>query len=413
MLACLGLSTSAQQPTAAFKRLGHRTEAQLQTQLLQVRELDLATDGKEPAATLVGEIRAMESFRRAGAPQRRSADASTSQPTPAETAPPESLARLHQEAHEALGLPGRSAGDCRLEKGEALKLATWATRLRDLKLVSIPGRDGQFTPPKVTALTADELEIKARLKLAGAIPALVQMLSGEAEPSRQQLINLLKQIDKPAAAEALARLAVFDVSPQLREQAIDALQPRPATQYRQVLLDAFRYPWPTAAENAAEALVALRDVDAVSKLQALLDQPDPAAPVVTPGTGKPPQVRELVRVNHLRNCVLCHAVSTGDGDLVRGAVPTPGQPIPLVYYQDRGRSSLTFVRADITYLRQDFSLVMPVEKAAPWPDRQRFDFLVRTRDATPQELEETRKAPPEKTYPQREAVRFALKELSK
>ena len=40
------------------------------------------------------------------------------------------------------------------------------------------------------------------------------------------------------------------------------------------------------------------------------------------------------------------------------------------------------VCADITYLRQDFSLRQPVKDAAPWPEMQRFDFLVRTRPVT-------------------------------
>ena len=44
------------------------------------------------------------------------------------------------------------------------------------------------------------------------------------------------------------------------------------------------------------------------------------------------------------------------------------------------------VRADTTYLRQDFSVMMPVENAAPWPEMQRFDFLVRTRVVEGKEL---------------------------
>jgi hypothetical protein len=35
-----------------------------------------------------------------------------------------------------------------------------------------------------------------------------------------------------------------------------------------------------------------------------------------------------VRINHLGNCLLCHSPSTSRADLVRGAVPTPGQPLP-------------------------------------------------------------------------------------
>ena len=45
------------------------------------------------------------------------------------------------------------------------------------------------------------------------------------------------------------------------------------------------------------------------------------------------------------------------------------------------------VRLDVTYLRQDFSLLQPVADAHPWPEMQRFDFLVRTRVLTPKEAD--------------------------
>jgi hypothetical protein len=37
---------------------------------------------------------------------------------------------------------------------------------------------------------------------------------------------------------------------------------------------------------------------------------------------------------------------------------------------------------DVTYLRQDFSVLLPVADAGPWPEMQRFDFLVRERPLT-------------------------------
>jgi hypothetical protein len=36
------------------------------------------------------------------------------------------------------------------------------------------------------------------------------------------------------------------------------------------------------------------------------------------------------------------------------------------------------VRVDMTYLRQDFSVMQKVVNSKPWPEMQRFDFLVRT-----------------------------------
>ena len=44
------------------------------------------------------------------------------------------------------------------------------------------------------------------------------------------------------------------------------------------------------------------------------------------------------------------------------------------------------VRADITYLRPDFSANLTVAQADPWPAAQRFDFVVRNTVLTPQEV---------------------------
>ncbi len=74
-----------------------------------------------------------------------------------------------------------------------------------------------------------------------------------------------------------------------------------------------------------------------------------------------------------------------------------------------------FVRADVTYLKQDFSIAQEVIKADPWPKLQRFDFFVRTREATLAEiaLANTPKAIEERNQesPQRWAVLNALQGL--
>src|SRR5262249_10946381 len=69
------------------------------------------------------------------------------------------------------------------------------------------------------------------------------------------------------------------------------------------------------------------------------------------------------------------------------------------------------IRADITFLKPDFSTTLEVQKPGPWPRLQRFDFLVRTREATAEEVEEARR--PRSTYPQRQAVLWAIRELEK
>jgi hypothetical protein len=87
----------------------------------------------------------------------------------------------------------------------------------------------------------------------------------------------------------------------------------------------------------------------------------------------------------------------------------PGVVIPESYY---GAPDGAFVRADITYLRQDFSTMQPVENANPWPALQRYDFLVRTRPATPEEITRSTTQSASTTYPQREAILYALRQLS-
>jgi hypothetical protein len=274
------------------------------------------------------------------------------------------------------------------------------------------------------------------------------------------LVELLANIKGRAASAALAQRALFDLSADVREAAVRALRDRPRDEYRQALLDGLRYPWPPAADHAAEALVALADREALPQLTALLKESDPAGPVsrkyrpldlatistaprakdvrdlsivalderqdgarrtslldephnvmrpVNAGPTAIYTVREVVRVNHLRNCLLCHAPATSPTDPVRGLVPPPGQPLPppfsTPYYE--GQNGI-FVRADVTYVRQDFSVPQPVARAGNWPAFQRYDYLVRTRYPTDVELRWKESA----AYPQREAVRWALSELA-
>jgi hypothetical protein len=75
----------------------------------------------------------------------------------------------------------------------------------------------------------------------------------------------------------------------------------------------------------------------------------------------------------------------------------------------------TFARADITYLKQDFSVFQPVANHGRlWPAEQRFDYLVRLRPLSKQERivwQEKLKdfgAPP----PQTGALLYALRELT-
>src|SRR5262249_51518646 len=65
-----------------------------------------------------------------------------------------------------------------------------------------------------------------------AVPALMQVLMAEAADTREVLAEHLAGIDSRVATEALAQLAVFDLSPDVRKMAVSALAKRPARHYR-------------------------------------------------------------------------------------------------------------------------------------------------------------------------------------
>jgi hypothetical protein len=242
-----------------------------------------------------------------------------------------------------------------------------------------------------------------------------QMIQTENRELRRALISLLIAIKGKEATEAIARRAVFDLSPEVRGVAIKALANRSRDEARSVFLDALRHPWAPAADHAAVALSELNDQKAFDSVRELVDQPDPKEPFME---GKTWYVREVVRVNHLRNCLLCHAVSLDIKDSVRAPVPTSGRALPRVYYASRGGSSLDSIRADIVYFRQDFSVMHKVAKHGEWPARQRFDYLVRKRELTPKEIDKLiaaggkEKLDARASSPQREAMLYTLYQLA-
>jgi hypothetical protein len=239
------------------------------------------------------------------------------------------------------------------------------------------------------------------------LTTLVQMFQPQGSGVRHKLVELLSEWNDSQASVLLAQRALFDLSPDVRATAVAALDNRPAREYRSVLLDGLRYPWPPVADHAAEALVRLRDRDATADLVGLLDKPDPRRPYQD--DKKRTVVTELVALNHLRNCLVCHAPSFEDHDPARGAVPELGQALSSQYYTNADGSPIQFVRADITYLKQDFSVFQPVSDADRWPQEQRFDYLVRRREVAAGERFDVKNTA---DYPQRESVLFALRDLT-
>jgi hypothetical protein len=159
--------------------------------------------------------------------------------------------------------------------------------------------------------------------------------------------------------------------------------------YTEVLLRGLRYPLPAVAKRATEAMTRLERVDLVPELVNFLEEPDPRAPTIKEvDQTKVPVVREPVRINHHRNCLMCHAPAVPNeipAHVTTAEVPRPDQPLPSPSDGYNNSIPEVLVRLDVTYLRQDFSLLQPVADAHPWPEMQRFDFLVRSRVLTGEE----------------------------
>ncbi|MCI0463570.1 MAG: hypothetical protein L0Z62_42075 [Gemmataceae bacterium] len=351
---------------------------------------------------------------------------------------------LKRNRADLAGLPFLLGKDCVLDKERAKSLDGMSRVIRESLDTAIPGsslrpsRGGTLSPGDEFYFTPHpgrfwsafhSLGKKPTASKQMAVPALRQMLAAQHPQLRLSLVEQLQKagaptargsrlMDDPSVTVALARLAVFDLEPGVRALALETLKGRPADQYRPILLDGLRYPWAPVAERAAEGLARLNLRDTIPELVRLLDQPDPNTPFLKKeGTKEVPVVREMVRINHFRNCLLCHAPAAERTDLVRGVVPVPGEPIPsssVEYYAERRAGAV--VRADITYLRQDFSLMQPVSGSGDWPILQRYDFLVRTRLLTKVEQAEweTEKqaAAPRALSDHKRAILFALRELT-
>ena len=218
------------------------------------------------------------------------------------------------------------------------------------------------------------------------------------------VIENLREANTDTAIELLAKRAKFDLRPEVRFSATLALKEAPREKYRDVLLEGFEYPWYVVAQHSAEALVRLDDAEAVPELVELLKEEKSLTSVEE--DGKLFQ-KEVVAVNHLRNCLLCHAPSMSRQDPSRGQVPSWGQPLPREYYHS---SRGTFVRADVTYLTQDFSVVQPVEDHGLWPANQRIDYVVYKTPVSEKVAQKNAKKDQNKDH--REAIVFALRSLT-
>jgi hypothetical protein len=388
------------------RRHGYNEELLLEHLVDFARELDIEHE-KGTSAKLLAE-------------SKKAVPNGPAKPAADKEIPPAPILALVGSRPDLRGLPMRDLSDCRLGKADADVVQQISQRLR--RVLGGRSRGSNSGISDSEQILRGEAIIPFLSSYASNDPRqsdtsmriLEQMLQVEPYPVRLQLVKMLAGNGagvgrRKGDGAALARRAVFDLSPAVREAAVDALRGRPTKEYRPVLLEALRYPWPFVADHAAEALVALKDRGAAADLAALVDEPDPQAP--RQDQNKKWLAPEMVRVNHLGNCLLCHAPSSSKDDPIRAVTPERGKRIPEVYY-DRGSGD--FVRADVTYLRQDFSVEEVVRDAKPWPNWQRFDYVIRQRELSADEVKRLTKKDVAKpaSYPQREAVLWALRELT-
>lgn len=323
------------------------------------------------------------------------------------------LLALLNKRDDLRGFPLRKDNQCTLSTAEAAALCRISARLQRAKEqddAAFAAADKFYHPYPVSRPLHSAIEHLQGGQLDSAIPGLVQILQVENQKIRLKLVEALARSKQAAATSALAQRALFDLSQDVRALAVASLKPRDISEFRSDLLAGFRYPWPPVAEHAADAMTRLQDRQAIPELVRLLDAPDPTSPF-TNQQGET-VVRELVRVNHLRNCYLCHLPSEAGAGRVRGLAPTPGEAFPPAYYRQQVGSS--FVRADVTFLKQDFSLLHRMTRTwKDWPEYQRYDYFVRTRPLTASERDKLKDASPAtQNYPQREAVLRTLRELT-
>jgi hypothetical protein len=345
---------------------------------------------------------------------------------------------LQKERDNLAGLPFLLGDKCRLEASAAHVFRTAVVGLRGAGA----GRDAAgasrmnrpfnvaafwqaWTSPYYASSRSRSQPSAAppEARAAHGVAAMTQILGPANQETRLALVEVLRGIEHPKADDALIKAVLYDVDVEVREQALLGLISRPSQGPLKAnlkkLAEGLKHPWPVVAERAAKALVALGGEEAAPLLNDFLKEPDPAAPFVIEREGtKRLAVREVVRINHHRNCQLCHAPVEQPAGVAEqlepglvGVVPSLAEPLPPIQYYPSGLRDFDMgIRADVTYLRQDFSVTLPVEDSGPWPKAQRFDFLVRTRVLHDSEAAALRDRPP--LSPQHQAALAALRELT-
>lgn len=334
----------------------------------------------------------------------------------AESAGSRYVAKMLSARPSLFGLPFRGESDCHVDPDRIGSMIATSQEFGSALLRETGSRGPSFD---VDGVIRGMLRDGPVWRHPYALPTLAQMLQVKDESVRLELVELLAAAPGPEASRALVDRALFDLSDQVRNAANAALAMRPLDEFRDRLLEGFRYPWPEAARHAAETAAAIDAAELIPPLKALLDAPDPAAPRRASGQG---WVRsELVRMNHLGNCSVCHAKlpanAANDGTHEGFAAPMPkyGEPLFVAYYGHPVFVAGEAIRADVVYVQQDFSVIHRTSAFEPWPVEQRYDYLVQERRLSEPEAAAAERnqaaataASKKKLYPQRDAVVAAL-----
>jgi hypothetical protein len=243
------------------------------------------------------------------------------------------------------GLPALRGDRCTLSPEEGRDLEQ---RSRQLRNTFLEYDTEHFAVPH-RRVTVMKKKFREDVPLGRQGSLVLQMLQCADEPFRAALIDLARNAwNISDATPILVHRSLFELNPKLRREAQATLATQPAHLGREKLLAAFEHPWGPVADHASESLIAMNDKGAVSALIRLLDAPNPAAPVKSSNENW--EVREVVKINHARNCQLCHAPSFNRSDPARVRVPARDKALPSsfsseYYITDQAEP---VVRADVT-----------------------------------------------------------------
>lgn len=337
--------------------------------------------------------------------------------------PLEPLKEMLESREDLKGLPIVMGDDCRMNEADSLTMhkvsldlsRTMAFIDRATNLSSSVRQQQSPQQIKVNlymAVKKIEQTLNAPERENQRLLTVDQILQARPLEMRKTFVKSLAMESSQTAANLLTCYVKYDLDESVRMLATKALSDFPRKSIRGKLLDGIDYPWTPAALHSAEALVRLNDTSAVPMLVEKLQDLNPN--LMFEQTTKSYVKRELVAINHFKNCMLCHA----DGDRRsrgRAVVPEWDRPIPVRYYHSNSDSLLA--RADITYMRQDFSVMRNIadENRVPksWPESQRFDYVVkRTTLADEAEYKSLAERPTNEKYQRRDAIIFALRKLT-